>query len=396
LVAFTGLVTAGTLPWIIATGFYRQQGRIPRAWPLLNLPGDFWLYAPVQPVSAAAGIIAAALIACVFLMKPRVSQRLTEPAKRLGPVFLFLSLWAAVGYATFFALVPAASFDRSRLNLSYWGPLFLLASAGSAAIARVLLPRHSVVLAPVVLSVILFATGHRLNLNETFSSGSWKEDAIVLDHLGTMFLDRTTKLYAAPNDSLILSFYSGLPVQDITPVRKSYLDSYRGDIVYIDRSISVDTGFLSAESIRVAALQNGVRLSPEAAETWSILLSTRDYREDMLKSVAHGTPQELEPLPPFGQRLLAEHHSRLPLIFTDFSSFEPVLRGFDITSWSECRFVLRYRFVGPAARSGIHANYAARLRGADAVILPQANTALYLSRWHPPNANDGIEFRFVR
>jgi hypothetical protein len=35
-------------------------------------------------------------------------------------------------------------------------------------------------------------------------------------------------------------------------------------------------------------------------------------------------------------------------------------------------------------------------RGADAIILTQADAALYLSQWHPPDANDGIEFRFVR
>jgi hypothetical protein len=395
LVVFSVLVTAGTLPWIIATGFYGQQGRIPRAWLLLNLPGDFWRYPPVLASSAIGGLIIALLTAWVVVMKPHVSQRLAAPAQQLGPVLLFLGVWAACGYATFFAFAPTVSFDGSRLNLSYWGPLFLLASVGSAAIARVLLPRHSVVLAPVVLLVIFFATGHRPNFHAMFSGGDWKADAIVLEQLEAMPMDRTTKLYAAPSDHLVLSFYSGLPVQDITPVRKSYLDSYRGDIVYIDRRVSVDTGLLTAESVRAAALRDGLRLSPEAAETWSILLRTRDYREAMLKSLSRGPPQEIEPVPPFGCQLLDAHHRKLPSVFTN-SSLELVTRGFDISSWSDWRVVLKYRFVGPAARSGTHANYAARLRGADAVILTRADTALYLSRWHPPDANNGIEFRFER
>jgi hypothetical protein len=334
------------------------------------------------------------LTAWLVLMKPRVSQRLGAPAIQLGPLLLFLSVWASIGYAMFFAFMPAVSFDRSRLNLSYWGPLFLLAAVGSAAIARVLVPRHSVVLAPVVLFVIFFATGHRLNFRETFSAGDWKTDAMVLDQIGTMSLDRMTKLYAAPNDHLVLSFYSGLPIQDITPVRKSYLDSYRGDIVYIDRHIAVDTGLLTAEDVRAAALRDGIQLSPEAAEMQSILLRTRDYREAMLKAISRGTPQEIEPLPPFGGQLLAAHHRQVTLFFKNFSS-ELVIRGFDINSWSDWRVVLKYRFIGPAAHSGIHANYAARLRGADTVILTQADTAVYLSRWHPPDTNDGIEFRFV-
>jgi hypothetical protein len=395
LVAFAVLVTGGTLPWIITTGFYRQQGRVPRAWPLLSLPRDFWLYPPVHASSAVAGIVVALLAAWLVLIKPHGSQRLTAPAKQLGPVLLFLSVWAACGYTTFIAFVPTVSFDRSRLNLSYWGPLFLLASVASAAIARILVPRHSVVLAPMVLSVILFATGHRLNFHETFSGGNWEADSIVLNQLGAMSMDRTTKFYAAPSDHLILSFYSGIPVQDITPVRKSYLDSYSGNIVYIDRSVSVDTGLLTAESVREAALRDGLRLSPETAETWSILLRTRDYREAMLKSLSPGSPQEIEPVPPFGWQLLDAHHRKLPSVFTNFS-LELVTRGFDISSWSDWRVVMRYRYVGPAARSGTHANYAARLRGADALILTRADTALYLSRWHPPDANDGVEFRFVR
>jgi len=395
LLVFAALVAAGTLPWLIATGFYRQQGRIPRAWPLLNLPGDLWRYPPVQVLSVVVGILIAFLTAWIVLMKPHISQRVTAPAKQFGPVLLFLGGWAICGYATFIAFVPAVSFDRGRLNLSYWGPLFLLASVCSAAIARVLIPRRSVVVAPLVLFVIFFVTGHKLNFHEGFSAGSWKADAVVLDQLGSMPIDRTTKLYAAPNDHLVLTFYSGLPVQDITPVRRLYLDAYRGNIIYIDRSVSVDTGLLTPKHIHAAALRDGLRLSPQDAETCSVLLRTRDYRETMIKSVSRGVPQELEPLTPFGRQLLAAHHRNLPSVFAN-SSLELVTRGFDINSWLDWRVVLKYRFVDPAEHSGIHANYAARLRGANAVILTQADTALYFSRWHPSDINDGLTFRFVR
>jgi len=394
LIAFGLLVAAGTLPWIIATGFYQQQGRIPRAWALLNFPGDLWQFPPVQASSAVAGIIISLLTAWVVVIKPRLSQRLAAPAQKLVPVLLFLGVWAACGYATFAAFVPAASFDAGRLNLSYWGPLFLLASVSAAAIARVLVPRYSVVFAPLLLLIVLIATGRRPNFHGTFAGGNWVADAIVLDQLGTASMDHTAKLYAAPSDHLILSFYSGLPVQDITPVRKSYLDSYPGNIIYIDRSISVETGVLTAENIQEAALRDGHRLSLEAAETWSILLRTRDYRETMLKSVARGAPQNVEPVPPFARQLLTAHHRKVPSEFP--ISLELITRGFAISSWTDWRDVLRYRFIGPEARSGVHANYADRLRGADAVILPKADTAFYLSRWHPADANSGIEFRFAR
>jgi hypothetical protein len=39
---------------------------------------------------------------------------------------------------------------------------------------------------------ILFATGHRPNFHDTRSGGDWKADAIVLNQLGAMPMDRTT------------------------------------------------------------------------------------------------------------------------------------------------------------------------------------------------------------
>lgn len=394
LIAFAVLVAAGTLPWIIATGFYRLPGRIPRAWPLLNLPADFARFPPVHTSSAVMGITIALLTVLAALMEPRVSQRLALSAKQLGSFPLFLVVWATCAYAMFMAFAPAVSFDRIRLNLSYWGPLFLLASLISAAIARVLAPRHSVLLAPVIMLAIFVTMGRRVNFHETFAWGNWKADAIVLDQIAATPIDCTTKLYAAPNDHLILSFYSGLPIQDITPVRKSYLDSYKGNIVYVDRAVGIDTGLLTSEKIRTAALRDGYRLSAEDSETWSILLRTRDYREAMLKSLSTGTPEEIEPIPPFGRQLLAAQRSNLQSLLSN-SSLDLLTRGFHMNSLSDWRVVMKYRFVGSAARGGVHANYAARLRGADAVILTQADTALYLSRWHPPDANDSIEFRFV-
>jgi hypothetical protein len=60
-----------------------------------------------------------------------------------------------------------------------------------------------------------------------------------------------------------------------------------------------------------------------------------------------------------------------------------VTRGFDLHNWADWRAILKYRFVDPAAHSGLRANYAERLRGADVTILPEADTAIYYSRWHP-------------
>jgi hypothetical protein len=394
LITLAALVIAGTLPWVIVTGFHSHQSRIPRAWTLLEFPSDFWRYPPFHWHAAVPGIAITLLTAWLVRRKPRVSPRIMAPALRFAPALLFLGVWAACGYATFVTLVPAVSFDTGRLNLSYWGPMFLLGSIACAAIARVLAPRHSLIVAPVVTFVLFFATGHTLNFNQRFSGGDWRTDAVVFDHLGAMHLEKSTKLYAAPNDHLILTFYSGLPVQDITPVRKSYLDLYRGDIVYIDRSISVDADLLTPESIQRAALRNGYTMAEQDARKWSVLLGTRDYREAALKTCSPGSVGRIEPSPAFGQQLLSAHHKKLLSVFSN-PPLELVTRGFDMRSWTDWRVLLKYRFIDPKAHSGSRANYAERLRGSDAIILARADTAIYRSRWHPANICDPIAFTFV-
>ena len=51
---------------------------------------------------------------------------------------------------------------------------------------------------------------------------------------GRWTLEAGTKLYAFPNSHLLLTYYLGLPVQSIAPVRKSFLDEYPGDIILLE------------------------------------------------------------------------------------------------------------------------------------------------------------------
>ncbi len=164
---FAAAVAAGTLPWIIVTGFYRHQSRIPRAWPFLQIPSDLLRYPPLSLWNAVAGLTILIVILWVYLSRRRVSRDVSTATMRLGPVLLFLGGWALVGYATFLLCIPAVSFTKDRLRLSYWGPLFLLESIMIATLVRMLAPRvsrrFSPVLAPLSMLLIFFATGHSLD-----------------------------------------------------------------------------------------------------------------------------------------------------------------------------------------------------------------------------------------
>jgi hypothetical protein len=382
LIVFAAIVATGTLPWIIITGFYAHESSIPRAWPLLTLPADILRYPPVIFSNALIGAAIVLLLVWVLLLKPPVSTRFRRPAARLAPLVVFLGTWAACGYATFLLFIPAVSFDSARLRMSYWGPLFLLESAICAAIARCLMPRFAAFLAPIILLLLFLGSGKTFRFGDR-STRPWKTYELVLDQLQAMHLQSNTRLYAAPNGHLVLTFYSGLPIQDITPVRKSYLDAYKGDIVYIDSGISVETGVLTPDHVRETAFRDGCVLSMNAARQLTAELRTRRYREAMLKIVKPGATEQLVPLPSYAQELLRANDRKASLLFAN-TGLDIVTRNFEIRTWADWVAILKYRFVDPAMHSGARANYAERLEGADTVILPDADTVLYYSRWHPP------------
>jgi hypothetical protein len=381
MAVFTAIVAAGTLPWVIVTGFYADQGGIPRAWPILQLPADIFRYPPVTLSNALVGAVVVIVMGWLLLAKSRVSTRLRGPARRLAPLLLFLGAWALCGYAAFFLCIPAMSFAPNRMNLSYWGPLFLLESAICASIARSLAPRFAAFLAPLIMLLLFFGGGGRLRFPGP-TTNLWKPLETVFNHLDALHLKSNARIYAAPNEHLILTFYSGLPVRDMTAIRKSYLDNYKGDVVYVDSNIVVKTGVLTPQRVRQTALRYGLALSPDVAGRWAAVLRTRDYREAMLKIVSPGAGKQLEPLPLFALELLRVHNQRASLLLSE-NNLDIVTRGFDLHNWADWRAILKYRFVDPAAHSGLRANYAERLRGADVTILPEADTAIYYSRWHP-------------
>ena len=284
--AFTSIVATGTIPWLVFTGFVVHQARIPRAWPLLQFPGDLLRYPPFAYPSMAIG--AAFLIAMGWALlgeSGKRSQQTSTSLRSAAPVSLFLVVWILCGYTSFLAVIPAVSFTPTRLNLSYWGPALALASIICAVASQTIpLRRSKTAVAPAIALALFFLTGHSLWFPPPPSAESWNAITEVVAELRSLRPVSQTRFYAAPNQHLIWTFYTGLPVQSMGPVRPEYLNRYPGDIVYIDFFSKDDKDF-SASRAMEAAQRNGCRISKDSAEQWSRLLLTHDYRESILTDI---------------------------------------------------------------------------------------------------------------
>jgi hypothetical protein len=388
LAVFAFLAGAGTVPWIVVTRFYRHQGIIPAAWSMLKLPNDLILFPPLKPIYLFMGLLVCLFTTYATLSKTSVPDRWRKPFTRLAPVLIFLCAWMVCGYGLFFRFVPAASFAW-RMTIVYWGPLLLLAAGICASFVQAVTTRYRELATSLLMLILFFCTGHNA-LSAPVSFGHpWQDDSIVLNYIDSLHLNSDSRLYASPNNHLIFTFYSGLPVQSITPIRKSFLNSYQGDIVFIDDAAwALSDATLTPELVRRVANEGGESLSAEGAEHWCLLLATRIYREGMLRAVGFDRPAQLETLPAFAQKLL-KRQERISLLPAD--AF--FTRGFDIRTWADWRSIYFYRFVDPYEHRGPLANFAERLRGTEGMVLSRS-AVVYYSKWRPPGTAGGLSFRF--
>jgi hypothetical protein len=397
LVGFALILGMATVPWILSTGFLSGLGAVPPARLLLSFPSDFFVYPLARRIYFICFGALIGLVVWAWRVRSGLSERVTAPLCRCSPAVAILSLWIMAGYLSFILFMPAASFFVERLNLSYWGPTLLLGSVFAAAISRMLSPRYSVILAPAFAFILLGITGHDLRGEPSPDHDApWGGLVVMADYLDHQSLPETTRLYASPNQHLILTFYMGLPFQSVAPVRKSFLDSYPGDIVYAEPApFLAESAGLSPASLQRAAKFSDERLSDLAAQKLSQLLRAVEYQRSVNQEMLGFSKCSAPSLPSFAAGALARHHAEISKVKLKAEPILPVFRGFRVQNAQDWRAVFFYRFVSPLSRTGPNLNYADRLRGADADLLVDAGWAVFHSNFAEARANRPVRFKVL-
>ena len=161
-------------------------------------------------------------------------NRIRKPLLVSGGRSVFLLCWTSLIMVSFYFLVPAPSFFSKRLILAILVPASLLGISCLVALTRMSFGRASVLAAPCILFLLL-PYKHQL--------GTWEErlelrrdNFAPYETISQIDLQGNSRLYATPSEHLALTFYTGLPVQSIAPIRREFLDAYKGKIILIDQS----------------------------------------------------------------------------------------------------------------------------------------------------------------
>lgn len=375
------ILFAGAVPWILLTGFLHTLGKIPSVWEFLDFPTYLWLV-----IGDRLGMLFlfGTLLLFAFVITAfhnRLPQRFFEPFIRHRTAYSMLLIWMLIGFVLFMLFNPATSLFPRRISLLNVVPGILLSSIVLTDACSVLEPRKALLLPPAIIIVFLAATGMCIG-PRGITKGSSKGLQPLIQYLRDQDFEPSTRLYTWPNNHLVLQYYTGLPVQSIAPVRKSYLDNYNGTVVFIDR-IWLDP-LPEWRMIQQAAEldKEAEEISESEAKQWAQLLRTRLLREELVERVCEVDPP-LRELPEYLKPIRAMIEERRSawiershdFIESQLLLFKDQAAGKLSPGWQ----TFFYWFVDPASRSGPNVNYADRMLRARAVILPDAACVVYYS-----------------
>jgi hypothetical protein len=374
-VALAGTIMAvAILPWAVLSGFLTHASNIPMAWQLMSLPADLLTYPLRRMEFTVLLLLGVCWLGFAGLLRGRLPDHLVRPFEERAPAVSFLGIWLATGYLAFVFLIPAASFSHERISLALIPAGVLLSGIIMGAAARVLAPAWPALVAVTMTTLFLAGMGRLTAWPDRGEPLFPPATLEAIDLVRGWQLSPGARVYATPNEQLVWTVYTGLPVQSIAPVRKSFLDSFAGELVIIEAVQRHDA--LPADQLRQAALGHGVALTErEAGLLGRRLAAEMAYRELRAAGIAAhlvGNPAELDG---FGEAMLRlqQEHNRTDVRERSRRVRDlPLYRGFSIPDHSYRWPIFFYRFVDPESRSGLNLNYAERVRDCPAHVLPSA------------------------
>lgn len=365
LLLLAGPFLAGVVPWVLVTGFLDSAASLPAARTLLTAEEIglyLWERRPFVVVAAAT----LAWLTWIQVFRARVPERVRRPFVHSRRVLIVLAGWTAGAFAAFNLLVPAASYFYSRLSLILLVPALLFGATLFAAAARAITRHHSPLLASALLVLLLASAGKAIAWWPP-TDGAKPPLFELVEHLQSIRLKPGTRVYGDTGSALPLVFYSGLPVQNVMPIRRAFLETYPGDLIIVEAPPMVS---LSGRDVHDGLAARAIHV--DDGESWH--LARRVYQHALaarLRRRAAVVATALPPEPPsFAelQRLqAATTRDEMATLIADYGN--PMFRGFQYDTLTEMWQVFFYRFVDPAAHMGPRLNYAPRVPGATAAIL---------------------------
>lgn len=369
-----------TIPWAIWAGFFETASTVPKVYAFFSGSTEWISYALERPKS----LVLVLGLLLLMLVLVRFPQALPIRCKNAFSdhrfYYLFLVYWMILVYAAFHTLVPAASYFTDRLTLMLLIPFIMLVGLLVGDIARASVRQWQGLVA-VVLSFGSILMLHRPAMYYGLGYDEAKRPFAKLNtYLATTDFDLDVRFYATPSNQLIYTYYFGLPVQSTAPVRKSFFDTYAGEVVILDaRSYPA---FIDEELVLELAEQEGLTLTKEAiTESQHMLWSKMVFDDD--KRAGLPGPAAAPVLSIFQESLLDAARNYADILEQEALKKvirSPIFYEVDATGLDELWTIFFVRYSDYINRIGRNLNYYDRIQNATVTHLPQSSVVVYRSR----------------
>jgi Dolichyl-phosphate-mannose-protein mannosyltransferase len=356
-----GLV-AGTLvlPWAAWSGFMGQATQIPYALQTMSVSVLLQTLPSTDPTTLLIGGLGIVWFLGVRRLGDHLPARWRRPVEDHADAFYFASIWTVLAYVSFVCLIPSVSYWLPRVKLAVAVPGCLLVTVVLTALTRTLRPGLSWLPSASILAYL--AVTDQL-LPEAPSSGSPVKELAPL--VRSWRLGAEGRIFASPNYHLALTYYAGQPVQSAAAVRRSWFDSFSGDLVIIEhRAYSIP----GADEVQEIAARVGVRLTGAEAEARAEELYWLVPGVELVGQVAevHPPPRSLSDL---DRALLEATRETTRRRISELASETPLAHMTRPENWRDFWLFFFYSFSDPETRVGPKANYYERTRRARAYVL---------------------------
>jgi hypothetical protein len=363
------------IPWVLLSDFLHSASNVPKAYRLFASVGDWFTYVieRADVLGLMAGLLAVLLIA---LLKPAwipraIRERVTEHRVHYG----LLLAWIVSSYLAFHIVVPAASFFYERLTLILWTPVVLLLSLFLGDLLTAWrLPRKELLAVAIV--ILFLGTRDRLVFFcQPSVTGQIADLTPLIKALDDTHFPPGTRFYATPNDHLIDTYYTGLPVQSLAPIRASFLRNYPGNIVFLETQM--DYSAPSPRETADAAARAGVTLSKAESRRYADAVWISLVNDGLAR---RGIPPENVALP--AAIAPTKRHARVQSQIMRGVSLEIcrtylILRDIPTDSVNDLWMGFYLRFAQPEHRIGKELNILPRLLNAKREYFPTARVVLF-------------------
>lgn len=373
-----GISAALVLPWILLTGFLGTASHVPMIYTLFESKWDAMVFILDRPIPLALTVLVAVLLVVAKWKPSWLPRAISDPLRDHGFIYSILLIWLVAAYVAFHLIVPAASFFFERLSLVLWTPFVLFISLFVGDIlSRIRVP-VAATLAVVAMLGFLSVRSRLAFFENPIITSKRPNIAAMIEALETKNFPAGTKIYVNPSEHLTITYYTGMPVQSVAPIRRSFLNGYPGTVVYI--YMQLDVGFANEYDLLEAAAWGGIE--PTTENLWAInqqiwtALTFREMSDRGIK-IPHAVPVP-EFLTGYVEKTYWESVKNRNIYLTGMDA-SPVMRGIPATKIKDLWLGFFYRFVDPASRIGSNLNIIPRLQNADVIPVPGANAVLFIS-----------------